>query len=99
MLSLYAALLLSATNLYAADAAPAGGNPLASFFPLIVIFVIFYFLLIRPQQKKAKEHQKLLSALKKDDKVIYAKYGGTEVTVEGKDYVILDQDSIYAIKE
>lgn len=33
------------------------------------------------------------------DKVIYAKYGGTEVTVDGEDYVILDQDSIYAIKE
>jgi len=38
-------------------------------------------------------------AVKVDDKVIFAKYGGTEVTVDGKDYVILDQDSIYAIKE
>ncbi len=38
-------------------------------------------------------------AVKKGDKVIYAKYGGTEVTVAGKDYVILDQDSIYAISE
>jgi chaperonin GroES len=37
--------------------------------------------------------------VKVGDKVIYAKYGGTEVTVSGKDYVILDQDSIYAIKE
>ena len=38
-------------------------------------------------------------ALKKGDKVIFAKYGGTEVTVDGKDYVILDQDSIFAIKQ
>ncbi len=38
-------------------------------------------------------------AVKAGDKVIYAKYGGTEVTVEGKDLVILDLDSIYAIKE
>ncbi len=38
-------------------------------------------------------------AVKNGDKVIYAKYGGTEVTVDGKDYIILDQDSIYAIKE
>lgn len=38
-------------------------------------------------------------AVKKGDKVIYAKYGGTEITVDGKDLVILDQDSIYAIKE
>ncbi|MCE5323173.1 co-chaperone GroES [bacterium] len=37
--------------------------------------------------------------VKVGDKVIYAKYGGTEVTVSGKEYVILDQDSIYAIKE
>ena len=38
-------------------------------------------------------------AVKKGDKVIYAKYGGTEVTVEGKEFMILDQDSIYAISE
>ncbi|MCX8053891.1 MAG: co-chaperone GroES [Armatimonadetes bacterium] len=37
--------------------------------------------------------------VKEGDRVIYAKYGGTEVTVDGKEYVILDQDSIYAIKE
>jgi chaperonin GroES len=30
--------------------------------------------------------------------VVYAKYGGTEVTVEGNDYIILDQDSIFAVK-
>ena len=38
-------------------------------------------------------------AVKKGDRVIYAKYGGTEVTVDGKDLMILDQDSIYAVKE
>ena len=38
-------------------------------------------------------------AVKKGDKVIFAKYGGTEVTVGGKDLVILDQDSIFAIVE
>ena len=27
------------------------------------------------------------------------KYGGNEITVEGKEYLILDQDSIYAIRE
>ncbi|MEI6513455.1 MAG: co-chaperone GroES [bacterium] len=31
--------------------------------------------------------------------VIYSKYGGTEVTVEGVEYTILDEDQIYAIKE
>jgi len=38
-------------------------------------------------------------AVKVGDKVIFAKYGGTEVTIDGKDFVILDQDSIYAIVE
>lgn len=38
-------------------------------------------------------------AVKTGDRVVYSKYGGTEVTLEGKDYVILDEDQIYAIKE
>jgi len=32
------------------------------------------------------------------DVVVYAQYGGTEVTVEAEDYVILDQDSVLAVK-
>lgn len=31
------------------------------------------------------------------NKVIYSKYGGTELKLEGQDYVILDEDQIYAI--
>ncbi len=42
----------------------------SSFVPLILIFVIFYFLIIRPQSKKMKEHQALINAVKKGDKVI-----------------------------
>ena len=37
--------------------------------------------------------------VKKGQTVIFTKYGGTEVTIDGEDYVILDQDSIYAVKE
>jgi chaperonin GroES len=33
------------------------------------------------------------------DTVVYAKYGGNEITVDGKEYLILDQDSIYAIRQ
>jgi chaperonin GroES len=32
------------------------------------------------------------------DVVIYSEYGGTEVTVDGQDYVILDEGSVLAIK-
>ena len=54
-----------------------GGNPEAggesSYLMLIwfgLIFVAFWFLLIRPQKKKQKEHEKLLSELRKGDKVV-----------------------------
>jgi chaperonin GroES len=30
--------------------------------------------------------------------VIYTQYGGTEVTVEGEEYVILDEGSVLAVK-
>lgn len=62
-------LMFFETLLYAA--APAAKQPgLQDFMPLIFIFVIFYFLLIRPQQRQAKEHTKLLTALKKGNKII-----------------------------
>ena len=34
------------------------------------IILIMYFLMIRPQQKRQKEHQRMLTELKKGDKVI-----------------------------
>ncbi|SLN15385.1 preprotein translocase subunit YajC [Roseovarius albus] len=40
------------------------------FVPLILIFAIMWFLLIRPQQKKMKEHQAMVAALRKGDKVV-----------------------------
>jgi preprotein translocase subunit YajC len=42
----------------------------AQFLPLIILFGIFYFLIIRPQQKQQKEHQAMLEALKKGDKIL-----------------------------
>lgn len=37
--------------------------------------------------------------VKEGDTVIYSKYGGTEVKLKGEEYVILDEDAIYAIVE
>jgi chaperonin GroES len=31
------------------------------------------------------------------DTVLFSKYGGNEVTIDGKEYTILDEDQIYAI--
>lgn len=35
--------------------------------------------------------------VKPGDKVLFSKYGGNEVTIDGQDYTILDEDQIYAI--
>jgi chaperonin GroES len=37
-------------------------------------------------------------AVKEGDTVIYSKYGGTEIKVKGKEYVILSEDDILAVK-
>ena len=37
-------------------------------------------------------------ALKEGDTVIYSKYGGNEIKLDGQELLILDQESIYAIK-
>jgi len=43
--------------------------------------------------------QKKPMSVKEGDTVIYSKYGGTNVTLGGEEYLILDEDSIYAIVE
>ncbi len=45
-------------------------DAIGQFIPLILIFAIMWFLLIRPQQKKMKQHQAMVAALRKGDKVI-----------------------------
>lgn len=35
--------------------------------------------------------------VKVGDRVLFSKYGGNEVAVDGHDYTILDEDQIYAI--
>lgn len=59
-------------NAYAAaePAKPAAGGSIFFYVTIVVLFAVFWFFLIRPQQKKQKEHQKMLSAIGKDDEVI-----------------------------
>jgi len=60
------------SSAYAQDAA----GPLAAlgsagqFLPLVLIIGVFYFLLIRPQQQKAKEQKRMLSEVKRGDRVV-----------------------------
>jgi preprotein translocase subunit YajC len=43
---------------------------ITTLIPFALIIGIFYFLIIRPQNKKQKETQRMLSALKKGDRVV-----------------------------
>lgn len=65
----------------AASTAAAMGEPsmLGGLLPILLIFVVFYFLLIRPQQKKYKQHQAMVNAVAKGDKIVTS--GGVIGTV------------------
>jgi preprotein translocase subunit YajC len=47
-----------------------GGGGLFTLVWFGLIIVVMYLLLIRPQRKKQKEHERLLTELKKGDKVV-----------------------------
>lgn len=53
---------------------PEAGGSQGSFLMTIVtfglVFFIFYFFIIRPQNKKQKETEKMISAIKKGDKIV-----------------------------
>lgn len=59
-----------AADVDSAAAAPGAAGGFMTFLPLIAIFAVMYFLMIRPQQKRQKEHQAMLNAIKKGDKVL-----------------------------
>lgn len=65
------------------------------FMPIItfgLVFVIFYFFIIRPQNKKQKETEKMISAVKKGDKVITIGGIHGEVTSTKETTVIVKVD-------
>ncbi len=49
--------------------------------------------------KLDKDGNKIAVPVKVGDRVIYGKYGGTEVTVDGEDVLILRADDLYAVFE
>lgn len=44
-------------------------SPLTSFLPIILLFAVMYLFLFRGPKKKQQEHQKMVQALKKNDRV------------------------------
>ncbi len=53
-----------------AAAASSSGSLKEILIQLGLIFLIFYILLIRPQQKKIKQHEAVLRAIKKGDRIL-----------------------------
>jgi len=47
--------------------------------------------------KVADDGKKVPMEIKVGDKVLYGKYSGTEVTIEGEDYLIMREADVFAI--
>jgi len=43
---------------------------ISQLLPFVILIAIMYFVIIRPQQKAAKNHQEMVEALKKGDKIV-----------------------------
>ncbi|RKZ15693.1 preprotein translocase subunit YajC [bacterium] len=56
---------------YAMSAPPeGGGSSIMGFIPLVLVMVIFYLLILRPQQRRQKDHQSMVKALGRGDRVL-----------------------------
>ncbi|HEU5048126.1 MAG TPA: preprotein translocase subunit YajC [Rickettsiales bacterium] len=76
-----------------ADTAASGGIPqlMSGALPMILIMVVFYFLLIRPNQQKIKEHDTMVKALRRGDKIVTSGgIIGTISKVEDDNIVVLE---------
>jgi preprotein translocase subunit YajC len=65
------------------------------FMPIVtfgLVFVIFYFFIIRPQNKKQKDTEKMISAVKKGDRVITVGGVHGEVTSTKDQSVVVKVD-------
>ena len=90
-------MFISEALAQSADAAGyvATGSFSGTLVQLGLIFLIFYFLLIRPQQKKYRQHEEMLLAIKKGDKILTG--GGvfaTVVKVEGEILTVAINDDV-----
>lgn len=72
--------------------APVASGPsfIEGMLPFAVLAAIFYFLLYRPQAAKQREHETMVAALQKDDRVVMQ--GGLHGTVAEvlKDTIVLE---------
>lgn len=53
----------------------------------------------KPQQGEVTAVGDEFKGVKIGDKVVFAKYGGTEIKIEGEDYLVLGEDDVLGIIE
>lgn len=96
MRELFASMPLLFAQGAAKGGAARGGDDsgLSTLWPLMVIPVIFYFIMFRPQQQQERKRKDMLSALKKNDRVLTtAGIYGTVVSIDNdQDKVVLRVD-------
>jgi preprotein translocase subunit YajC len=83
----------------AGGAAGGGGTQLVTMLVTFgLIIVVFYFLVIRPQNKKQKDAKKMLSSIRRGDRVVTI--GGLHGTVDSvkDDAVVLKVDDNVKLK-
>lgn len=68
------------------------GSPITPIITFGLVFVIFYLFIIRPQNKKQKETERMISAIKKGDKIITIGGIHGEVTSTKEQTVIVKVD-------
>lgn len=87
-------VLLSGLSLFQAAPANSTGSMISTIVMFGAVFAIFYFMIIRPQNKKQKAMEKMLSAVKKGDKVVtIGGIHGTVSSVKDKTVVVKVDDS------
>lgn len=76
--------------------APSGAMALIQgLAPFVLIFVIFWLLLLRPARKRQQEHQSMLDALERGDKVITnGGLYGEVAAIDGKTLILKIADNV-----
>ncbi|HHT9120657.1 MAG TPA: co-chaperone GroES [Candidatus Hypogeohydataceae bacterium YC41] len=49
--------------------------------------------------KLLESGERIKSSLKKGDRVVFASYAGTEIKIDGEEYILMSQDDILAVLE